>query len=198
MKFKLLLAIAGVLIIALVIVARLGSTDTTPRAGGGEPVAFDEMVGREAPDFELPSYDGESYRLSDLKGKNVVLFFNEGIMCYPSCWNQIAAFGNDPRFNNEDTVALNIVPDPKDGWGEAIEYMPELGSGTLLLDADKSVSTLYDTMNLPSSMHRGAMPGHTYLLIDKEGIVRFVYDDTQMGVRNDMLAEELDKLGADG
>jgi len=196
-KFKVLLAVAGVLIIALVVVARLGTADTL-QAGGGGTVTFDEMVGQPAPDFELPSYDDRTYRLSDLKGKNVVLFFNEGLMCYPSCWNQIAAFGNDPRFNNEDTVALNIVPDPKDGWGEAIEYMPELGKGTLLLDTDKSVSSQYDTMNLPSSMHRGAMPGHTYMVIDNEGIVRFVYDDTQMGVRNDMLAQELDKLETGG
>ncbi len=193
MKLKLLIAVAVVLILALVVVVRLDSGETS-QATGGEVEAFDEMVGKPAPDFELPSYDGETYRLSELRGKNVVLFFNEGLMCYPSCWNQIAAFGNDPRFNNEDTVALNIVPDPKDGWGEAIEYMPELGNGTLLLDADKSVSTQYDTMNLPSSMHRGSMPGHTYMVIDKEGIVRFVYDDTQMGVQNDMLAEELDKL----
>ncbi len=193
MKLKVFVAVAVVFILAMVVVVRMDSGGT-PQAAGGEVVAFDEMVGKPAPDFELPSYDGETYRLSELKGKNVVLFFNEGLMCYPSCWNQIAAFGNDPRFNNEDTVALNIVPDPKDGWGEAIEYMPELGNGTLLLDADKSVSTQYDTMNLPSSMHRGAMPGHTYMLIDKEGIVRFVYDDVQMGVQNDMLAEELAKL----
>ncbi len=193
MKLKVLLAIAGVLIIALVVFARLGSADT-PQAGGSEPVVFGEMVGQPAPDFELPSYDGETYRLSELKGKNVVLFFNEGLMCYPACWNQIAAFGDDPRFDNKDTVTLSIVPDPKEGWNEAVEYMPELGRGTLLLDSDKAVSSQYDAMNVPSSMHRGDMPGHTYLVIDKEGIVRYVYDDVEMGLRNDMLAEELDKL----
>jgi len=44
-------------------------------------------VGEPAPDFTLTSIDGETVRLSDYRGKNVVLFFNEGSMCYPVCWN---------------------------------------------------------------------------------------------------------------
>ncbi len=197
MKFKVLLAIVGILVVALALFTRLGSVDTA-QTDASEPVVFGEMVGKPAPDFELPSFDGKTYRLSEFKGRNVVLFFNEGLMCYPACWNQIAAFGDDPRFENEDTVTLSIVPDPKEGWEEAVEYMPDLGGGTLLLDSDKSVSLQYDAMNVPSSMHRGDMPGHTYMVIDKEGIVRYVYDDVEMGLRNDMLAEELKKLETAG
>ena len=43
-------------------------------------------------------------------------------------------------------------------------------------------------------MHKGQFPGHTYLIIDKEGIVRFIKDDVQMAVRNDELKAELEKL----
>jgi peroxiredoxin Q/BCP len=31
--------------------------------------------GQQAPDFELPDQDGESVRLSDLRGRPVVLYF---------------------------------------------------------------------------------------------------------------------------
>ena len=56
-----------------------------------EKISFKEAIGKKAPDFELESITGEKIKLSDYLGKkNVVLFFNEGSMCYPACWNQIA------------------------------------------------------------------------------------------------------------
>ena len=32
-------------------------------------------IGEQAPDFSLPDYNGETVRLSDFKGKNIVLWF---------------------------------------------------------------------------------------------------------------------------
>src|SRR3990167_6342502 len=58
-------------------------------------IYFKEAIGQKAPDFEVESIDGEKVKLSDYLGKNIVLFFNEGAMCYPACWNQIAELGND-------------------------------------------------------------------------------------------------------
>jgi peroxiredoxin Q/BCP len=40
---------------------------------GGGASAADLKVGDEAPDFSLVGTDGKTYRLADLKGKNVVL-----------------------------------------------------------------------------------------------------------------------------
>jgi len=155
---------------------------------------FNALMGKQAPDFTLNSYDDEKVTLSSQKGKKVVLFFTEGVMCYPSCWNQIAAFGKDEVFKSEDTVVFSIVVDTKNEWEKAIDKMPELGDSTILLDLTKSVSKEYGVLSLPSSMHKGQFPGHTYLIIDKAGIVRFIKDDSEMAVRNDVLKEELAKL----
>lgn len=151
------------------------------------------MVGKPAPDFNLTSYEGKSFRLSQQRGKKVVLFFNEGIMCYPACWNQMAALG-DPKLNSQQVVSASIVADKADQWLQAIKKMPELGRGTILLDSDKKVSRSYDMLYLPSSMHRGSLAGHTYLIIDKEGIVRYTFDDPSMGIQNDILTSELEKI----
>ena len=155
---------------------------------------FNALIGQTAPDFELYSYNGEKIRLQEQRGKKVVLFFTEGVMCYPSCWNQIAAFGKDEVFKSEDTVVFSIVVDTKNEWKKAIDKMPELGDSTILFDLTKSVSKEYGVLSLSSSMHKGQFPGHTYLVIDKEGIIRFIKDDPQMAVRNDELNTELEKL----
>lgn len=164
--------------------------------GGGAAVdttIFDSLTNKAAPDFTLESYDGKKIILSELKGKNVLLFFNEGLMCYPSCWNQIAAFGKDTKLA-EKAVILNITVDPKNEWKQAINKMPELEKATVLFDSLREVSQKYGVLTLPSSMHKGQFPGHSYVLIDKEGIVKFARDDVAMAVRNNELAVELDKI----
>ncbi len=160
-----------------------------------DSTVFNNLLDKTAPDFSLESYDGSQYKLSDLKGKNVLLFFNEGLMCYPACWNQIAAFGKDKELADKALV-LNITTDSKDRWKEAVTKMPELSSAITVFDADRKVSNAYGVLKLESSMHRGQFPGHTYVLIDKEGVVRFIKDDVQMAVRNKELIAEVDKLSS--
>ena len=156
---------------------------------------FRNLVGKKAPDFILSSSNNNDISLSSLKGKKVVLFFNEGLMCYPACWNQIAAFGKDKDLLGK-AVVLNITADPKNQWKDAVTKMPELSPATVLFDTNKAVSNAYGVLKLESSMHRGQFPGHTYVLIDKDGVVRFIKDDVQMAVRNKELLEEVNKLSS--
>lgn len=157
--------------------------------------SLNDLVGKPAPDFTLESYSGEKVTLSSLKSKNVILFFSEGLMCYPACWDQMAAFGKDTKqFADKNTQVLVIVNDPKNDWKQAIDKMPELAQATVLLDTDKKVAVAYNMLSLPSSMHKGLLPGHTYVVVDKEGIVRYVLDDPQMATRNQQMLAEIDKL----
>src|SRR3990172_5535100 len=122
---------------------------------------FNSFMGQQAPDFTLYSYDDKKVTLSELKGKK------------------------------EDTVVFSIVVDTKNEWDTAIKTMPELGTSTVLFDSSKIISKEYGVLSLPSSMHKGQFPGHTYLILDKDGVIRFVKDDPQMAVRNDELRAEL-------
>jgi len=115
-------------------------------------------------------------------------------MCYPACWDQIAAFGADREFATANTVVLNITVDPQSQWQQAIAKMPKLATAIVLLDTDKTVSNKYGVTTLESSMHRSQFPGHTYVLIDKRGIVRFQLDDPTMAIRNKQLLDEIAKL----
>ncbi len=82
------------------------------------------LVGKKAPEFSLADQEGKIYSSKDLKGKNIVLFFNEGAMCYPSCWQQIVSFSKDNRFNNDETISLSVIVDSPQEWQEAVKKMP--------------------------------------------------------------------------
>ncbi len=69
-------------------------------------------VGDLAPDFALPADDGTTVRLSDLRGKRVVVYF------YPKdstsgCTAQACGFRDSyPRVEAAGAVVLGISPDP--------------------------------------------------------------------------------------
>lgn len=149
------------------------------------------LVGSPLPEIKLTDKNGKLYSLDSLKGKNVVLFFSEGLMCYPACWNQITAFGKDERFNGNDTIALSVVVDTAADWRAAIEKMPELDQAITLFDGNARAAKRLGLLTAGSSMHTGSLPGHTYILLDKRGVVRYIYDDVNMAVNNEMLLQQI-------
>ena len=166
--------------------------------GGGTSVTnsdvLNSLVGKPIPDIQLSDKDGKIYTAADFKGKNTVLFFNEGLMCYPACWNQIAAFGSDTRFNSDQIQAISVVVDSSNDWKTAVAKMPQLAKATTMFDTGASASKQLGLLTTASSMHKGSLPGHTYVVIDKEGIVRYVKDDPNMAIANDMLFGKIGEL----
>ena len=152
------------------------------------------LVGSIAPDFVLVSLSGRTTRLSDYRKKPVILFFNEGSMCYPSCWSQMTKLIGDERLSGKATI-FSIVVDSSEQWIKIVEKVPSMKSVDPLLDTSRNVSAAYGVLYTDSSMHKGSYPGHTYIIIDGEGTVRYVLDDPTMVINNDKLVETLSTLG---
>ena len=155
---------------------------------------FSSLLGKPTPDFSFADLNGNTYTPASLKGKNVILFFNEGLMCYPACWNQISSFPKDNRFKEAGAEVISIVVDAPKDWESAVKKMPDLAAATVVFDSGKTASSAFGVLIFDSSMHKGAFPGHTYIIIDKAGVIRFALDDPNMAVNNDRLMEEIKKL----
>ncbi|HKJ92286.1 MAG TPA: thioredoxin-dependent thiol peroxidase [Longimicrobiales bacterium] len=68
--------------------------------------------GDRAPDFSLPADDGSTVRLSDLKGRKVVLYFYPKDDT-PGCTKQACGLRDDySAFQDLDAVVLGVSPDP--------------------------------------------------------------------------------------
>jgi peroxiredoxin len=68
--------------------------------------------------------------------------------------------------------------------------MPELAQAKVLFD-DGTVSKEYGMLKAASSMHYAVYPGHSYIVIDPQGIVKYIFDDPRMAINNDKLAEQI-------
>jgi len=67
--------------------------------------------GKPAPDFELESDSGETVKLSDLRGKPVVLYFYPKDDT-PGCTKEACDFRDAlPRFGKIDAVVIGVSPD---------------------------------------------------------------------------------------
>ncbi|WP_417897583.1 thioredoxin-dependent thiol peroxidase [Bacillus haimaensis] len=125
-------------------------------------------TGKKAPDFSLLANTGQEVKLSDYKGKNVVLYFYPKDMT-PGCTTQACDFRDKHEdFSEMDTVILGVSPDPQAKHEKFIEKhgLPFL----LLVDEDHKVAELYDVWKLKKNFGKEYMGiERSTFIIDKEG-----------------------------
>ncbi len=157
------------------------------REGGPSP---ENLVSREAPEFTLSTLKGDQVKLSDFRGKkNVLLFFNEGYGCAP-CWQEAVTLQeNLDKFAALSTEVFAIMVDPPDLLDqEAARWDLTL---PVLVDSDTRVSQTYDALG---GMHADK-PNHTFVLVDKDGVVRWSRDYPSMQADSQSVLQQVQALG---
>jgi peroxiredoxin len=121
---------------------------------------------RTAPDFILTDTSGQQVHLADLHGHNVLLYFSEGAGCQ-SCLVQMAEIEKNPQFA---TAGLRVLPIVMNSREQIMNDMALNGVKTPFLLDDGTVSKAYGTLG--KGMHAG-LPGHSFVLVDKDGVQRW-------------------------
>ena len=136
-------------------------------------------VGDKAPDFSLPSQMGDNVTLSEFLGKkNVVLYFYPKDET-PGCIKEACTF----RDSYEELA--NLGAEVLGVSGQSVEshksFATHYGLPFILLsDQDNTVRKLY---GVPSS-GLGLIPGRVTYIIDKQGIVRHIFNSQTQAPRH--------------
>lgn len=136
------------------------------------------QAGMPAPDFTLRDENGTERRLSDYRGRPVVLYF------YPKddtsgCTKQACSFRDDSgEYHKAGVVVLGVSPDsPKTHTKFKEKYTLPF---TLLADEDHAVADLYQAWGPKKFMGRSYMGIlRTTFLIDAEGQIVRVFENVR-------------------
>ncbi len=179
----------GVVVIALIGAATMfGGSKTSLK---NRPLE----VGDKAPAFIGKNVlNGETVSSAQLKGKNILYFFNEGVYCQ-ACMVQTQDLEKHVQhLDQRNFVLISITNDaPSDLLQAGLDLKLTM---PLVSDESREMTTRFGALGGGASgggMHADKA-NHTFILVDKKGIVRFDKDYPSMWVDSAKLLEELPKV----
>jgi peroxiredoxin Q/BCP len=146
--------------------------------------------GKPAPDFELQSDSGETVRLSDLRGRQVVLYFYPKDDT-PGCTAQACAIRDAwGEFEDAGAVVLGVSPD---GEASHVKFKEKYDLPfALLADPEHTVSEQYGVWNEKKYMGRTYMGvSRSTFVIAGDGNVKRVMHNVKPDTHADQVLEML-------
>lgn len=139
------------------------------------------VVGKKAPDFTLPDTDRKPRKLSEFKGKKLVLAFFPGAFT-SVCTKEMCVFRDSmARLNNLNAQVLGVsVNDPFSNKGFAERNMLTF---PLLSDYNREVIRLYGIELKDFAGLKGySVAKRSVFVLDKDGIVRYKWVSEDPGI----------------
>jgi peroxiredoxin Q/BCP len=145
-----------------------------------------------APDFQLPDETGSLHKLSDYRGKYVILYFYPKDDT-PGCTTEACGFRDDyTLYQAAGAVVLGVSPDaPKSHIKFKLKYnLPY----TLLSDVDHAVCEQYGVWGLKISMGREYMGVlRTTFIIAPDGSIQKVFENVKPDGHSSQILAEIKK-----
>ena len=150
-----------------------GQSQTSSAVGNKAFQVGQPGPGQPAPPFTLPSSTGKTISLADYRGKNVLLFFQEGIGCQP-CWDQIRDL---EKSQSQLTAAgidaiVSVTTSPVDLVAQ--KTRDDRLRTPVASDADLGVSRAYHANDY--GMMGDSRDGHSFVLVGPDGAIRWRAD----------------------
>ena len=147
-------------------------------------------VGQKAPDFTVMNDKGEKVKLSDYKGKKIVLYFYPKDDT-PGCTKEACAFRDGiSKIKARGAVVLGVSPDSVESHKKFRDKF-ELNF-PLLADTEKKVVEAYGTWKERSMYGRKYMGvERTTFVIDEQGKISHIFPKVKVGEHYDEVLEAL-------
>lgn len=132
-------------------------------------------IGNKAPAFSLLNQDGESVKLSALKGKTILLYFYPKALT-PGCTSQACGLRDTmPELTKKNVTVLGVSPDPVEKLKKFIDKYDL--NFDLLSDPDHTVAEKYGVWGWKKFMGREFMGiVRTTFVIDADGNLKAILD----------------------
>lgn len=167
------IATLAIVMLYLVYQGSPGKHGATAGVSGFPHVAGQPGAGSAAPTFTLTSGTGGQVSLADLRGRNVLLYFQEGLSCQP-CWDQIKDLEQNQaalKTAGVDAV-VSITTDPANLIGQKVA--DEKLATPVLSDPSLQVSQAYNANQY--GMMGEMRDGHSFILVGPDGRIRWRAD----------------------
>jgi len=150
-------------------------------------------VGDKAPQINLKDADGRTVKLSDFKGKNVVLYFYPRDMT-PGCTKEACAFQADSKkIQLKNAVVIGVSTDDV----KSHQRFREKYNLTfpLLCDTDHKLAEAYGVWGEKNMYGRKTMGvKRTTFVIDEQGRVAHVFNKVSVAEHSKEVIDTLDRL----
>ena len=143
-------------------------------------------VGVAAPDFALPDREGRTVRLSDYRGKQPVVLYFYPKDNTPGCTKEACAFRD--QYEDFKQVGAEVVGVSSDAAESHVKFASKYRLPFVLLtDRGGAVRKRYGVK--PTL---GVLPGRVTFVIDREGVVRHVFNSQLQATQH--VTEAMDAL----
>jgi len=145
-------------------------------------------AGERAPDFELPDAQGRPVRLADFRGRKAVVVYFYPKDDTPGCTKEGCAFRD--AYQDFQAAGAEVIGVSSDSGESHARFATKYRLPFLLLsDRTGEVRKRY---GVPSTL--GLLPGRVTFVIDRDGVVRHVFNSQLQAERH--VREALAALGA--
>jgi thiol-disulfide isomerase/thioredoxin len=121
-------------------------------AGGTASLAGADIKGVEAPEFELKALDGKTVKLSDLRGKAVLLNF-WATWCGPCRVEMPWLVELQKKYGDQGLQIVGIAME--DDPGPVEEFTKQLGVNYIIVMGKNSVAEAYSALAFPTTFYIG-------------------------------------------
>jgi peroxiredoxin len=160
-------ALLGVAIAALAVIY-LSNRGSSASSGGSYAFQVGDPSQGPAPNIKLASSNDGTFDLASMRGKTVLLYFQEGLTCQP-CWDQLRDIQN--HFDRFKAIGIDrvvsITTDPID---QIKQKVADDGiTEPVLSDPDLTVSQSYHANSF--GMMGDSRDGHTFIVVGPDGTI---------------------------